>query len=176
MAATQTLAEAQCEALGLTTDVQRVVLFDDRQMGGGSQLTLVAAAGFEGGFAVNAWDMTGVAHHGCGIPDMLAALDPAAYWDVLEDWTVPRVDELLANWPLDVGMATMSLFPEDDGRIVAVVSRRCLDDDEGTQPVVRLYPERCSEQGAMYLLGPTGCLLIKVKEQLGDDPEREGKT
>jgi hypothetical protein len=170
MAATQTLAElrgawAACERLKLTMDVQEVVLFDDRQMGGESRLTLVAAAGFTGGFSVNAWDVTGVAHHGSGIPDMLAALDPAAYWDVLEDWSVPRVDEDDLHARLDA----ISLAPDEDGRIVAVVVRQCLEEEEGTQPVVRLYPERCSEEGAMYLFGGPGlhCAirdLIKAKE------------
>jgi hypothetical protein len=161
-------AEARCERLGLTTDVQRVVLFDHQA----DRLTLVAAAGFEGGFSTNAWDVTGVANHGCGIADMLTALDPLVHWESLEDWRAPRVHEddlrarLLEKMYIDRGY-TRSLFPEDDERIVAVVSRRCLDlADEITgvgQPVVELYPERCSEKGAVYLGWP----LLHGRRSLG---------
>ena len=160
-------AEAQCERLGLTTAVRRVALLIDGDVGvvledhqhvgmGGlprltppvSQIILVA----EGEVGINAWNVTGAYQHGCGIADMLAALDPAGNWDVLEDWTVPRVDEaaLIRKHFCDDSDTPMSLDPDEDGRVVAVVVRQSLANDEDT-PVVELYPERCSDEGAQYL-------------------------
>ena len=79
--------------------------------------------------------------------------------ETFEDWR-PRVDEDDLRARL---LDTRSLFPEDDERIVAVVSRRCLDDVEGTQPMVELYPDRCSEKGAVYLGWP----LLHGRRSLG---------